>query len=151
MIGMNHQKRDSQKPSVNYTDLEMAMSFISSSHMFDAAAYISRETGKIYWESSEIDEEDEVPDDILDSSLYATVPHQNDLGLGKRLVLKFTAQVIPDRYDQVSAIFRRPGAYSRYKDLLDDIGLLEEWYKFESSADETALREWAKDEGFTVE
>ncbi len=127
------------------------MSFVSSGAMYDATAYISRETGKIYWESSGIDEEDELPDDLHDSSLYASVPHQSDLDLGKRLVLRFTARALPDRYDQVSAIFRRQGAYSRFKELLDDKGLLQEWYKYENSAGETALREWAIDEGFTVE
>jgi hypothetical protein len=139
------------RPRVKYSDLEMAMSFVSSGEMFDAEAYISRKTGKIYWNSSGLDEEDDIPDDIYDSSLYAAVPHQNDLDLGKQLVLRFTAQAIPDQYDRVSAIFSRPGAYSRYKDLLASLGLLEEWYKFENSADEAALREWAQDEGFTVE
>ena len=138
-------------PSVKYSDLEMAMSFVSGGEMYDAEAYISRKTGKIHWVSDGIDQEDEVPDDIDNSSLYIAVPHKNDLDLGQRLVLNFTAQVIPDQYDQISVIFRRQGAYSRYKALLADKGLLEEWYKFENSADEAALREWAKDEGFSVE
>jgi len=45
----------------------------------------------------------------------------------------------------------RQGAYSRSKELLDDNGLLQEWYKYENSTGETALREWASDEGFAVE
>ena len=138
-------------PCVKYSDLEMAMSFVSSGDMFDAAAYVSRKTGKIYWESSELDEEDDIPDDLDDISLYAGVPHQHDLDLGKRLVMRFTGQAMPDQYDQVAAIFRRPGAYSRYKDLLYRNELLEEWYKFESSTIESALREWANAEGFEVE
>jgi hypothetical protein len=139
------------RPGVKYSDLDMAMSFVSSGEMFDAEAYISRKTGKIYCISIGLDEDDDIPDDIDDSSLYAAVPHQNDLDLGKRLVLRFIAQAIPEHYDRVSAIFSRPGAYSRYKDFLANNGLLEEWYKFENSANETALREWAQDEGFTVE
>ena len=138
-------------PCVKYNDLEMAMSFVSSGGIIDAEAYITRKTGKIYWVSSEIDEEDDIPDDLDDSGLYAAVPHQHDLDLGKRLVMKFTGQAIPDQYDQVAAIFRRPGAYSRYKDFLYRNGLLEEWYKFENSAIESALREWADAEGFEVE
>ena len=139
-------------PCVKYNDLEMAMSFVSSGGgIIDAEAYITRKTGKIYWVSSEIDEEDDIPDDLDDISLYAAVPHQHDLDLGKRLVMKFTGRAMPDQYDQVAAIFRRPGAYSRYKDFLYRNELLEEWYKFENSAIESALREWADAEGFEVE
>ena len=79
------------------------------------------------------------------------MPHPHDLDLGKRLVLRFTQQNLPDCYDQVSAIFRRRGAYSRYKDFLYQHKMLEEWYKFENSATEMALCEWARDEGLTVE
>ena len=138
-------------PCVKYSDLEMAMSFVSSGDMIDAAAYVSRKTGKIYWVSSELDEEDDIPDDLDDTGLYAGVPHQHDLDLGKRLVMKFTGQAMLDQYDQVAAIFHRPGAYSRYKELLHKNELLEEWYKFENSAIESALREWANAEGFEVE
>ena len=137
---------------VKYSDLEMAMSFVSSgSGIIDADAYISRKTGKIYWVSSELDEEDDIPDDLDDTDLYVSVPHQNDLDLGSRLVMKFTARAMPDQYDQVATIFRRSGAYSRFKDLLYRNELLEEWYEFENSAIESALREWADAEGFQVE
>ena len=61
-------------PCVKYNDLELAMSFVSSGDsIIDAEAYISRKTGKIYWVSSEIDEEDDIPDDLDDISLYAAV------------------------------------------------------------------------------
>ena len=139
-------------PRVKYSDLEEAMSFVNSGYgIIDAEAYISRETGKIYWVSSELGDEFDIPDDLDDSDLYVSVPHQNDLDLGSRLVMKFTEKAMPDKYDQVAAIFRRPGAYSRYKDLLDRNELLEEWYKFENSTIESALREWANAEGFEVE
>jgi len=151
-LSSDHESLDDQKmPSVKYSDLELAMSFVSGGDMYDAAAYVSRKTGKIYWESSEMDEEDDIPDDLDDITLYAGVPHQHDLDLGKRLVMKFTGRAMLDQYDQVAAIFRRPGAYSRYKDLLYRNELLEEWYKFENSAIKSALREWADAEGFEVE
>ena len=59
-LSSDHKSLDDQKmPCVKYSDLEMAMSFVSSGDMFDAAAHVSRKTGKIYWESSELDEEDD--------------------------------------------------------------------------------------------
>jgi len=140
----------SNRPTVKYDDLEMGYSFASDTYDIEAAAHICRKTGKIYWESSELDDEIEVPDDVGDSSLYASVPDQYELDLGSRVVFRFVKRKLPAHYDLVSNIFRRRGAYGRYKDFLQGQGMLEEWYDFENSAMETALRRWAEEEGFTV-
>ena len=58
------------------------------------------------------------------------IPHKNDLDLGQALVFEFAASHLPDEYDRVRDIFRRRGAYGRFKDLLDSKGLLETWYRF---------------------
>jgi hypothetical protein len=62
---------ESKSATVKYDDLEMAYSFVSDTYEIDAAAYVCRKTGKIFWESTELDDEFEVPDDIGDSRLYA--------------------------------------------------------------------------------
>ncbi len=36
-------------------------------------------------------------------------------------------EYLPDDHERVRQFFRRKGAYSRYKDLLDKRGLLEKW------------------------
>jgi hypothetical protein len=64
------------------------------------------------------------------------------LDLGKNLALRFAAQELPDSFEQVASIFRRKGAYGRFKQLLEDNGVLENWYKFEAEATEKALRDW---------
>jgi len=51
----------------------MAFSFASDTYDLESAAWICRKTGKIYWGSSELDDEVEIPDDVGDSSLYASV------------------------------------------------------------------------------
>lgn len=138
-------------PTVKYSELEMAMDLVSEGSLVDACAYISRESGKIYWESDEVDAEEELPEDVSDPELYAEVPDKRDLDLGKPLVLKFAERFMPDRYDEIEQIFRRRGAYSRYKELLFKSGKLEEWYEFEKSAIRKELTEWAEMEGFVVE
>ena len=47
-----------------------------------------------------------------------------------------------EEIEKVYSIFRSRGAYSRYKDLLDDKGLLDKWYKFENERQQAALKEW---------
>lgn len=136
--------------TVKYSDLEMAVQFVSAGG-FDAHAYVSRETGKIYWVSDDNDLEEEIPEDVDDPDLYAEVPGQRDLDLGKPLVLKFADRFLPEIYEEVEQLFRRRGAYSRYRDLLIEKGKLDEWYAFEQSAIEAELIEWAEAEGFVVE
>lgn len=138
-------------PSVKYTDLEMAMEFVSSGSFIEARAYISRESGNIYWESDDSDLEEELQEDVDDPDLYAEVPSKRDLNLGRPLVLKFAARFMPDTYDEIDDIFRSRGAYARYKELLHEKGKLEEWYGFEQSAIEKELIDWAETEGFVVE
>lgn len=137
--------------SVKYTDLELTMEFVGSGEVFDSCAYISRDTGEIYWESAESDLEEKIPDDVGNHDLYAVVPDKRDLDLGIRFVLRFASEVMPDQYEEIQAIFRRPGAYARYKDLLSEHRLLDAWYEFEESATKSALIAWAEAEGFVVE
>jgi hypothetical protein len=139
------------RPCVKYDDLEMAFMFVSDTVYFDEAAYVCRKTGKVYWVSEQLGDELEAPDDVTDSELYAEVPNKFDLDLGTRLAFRFTERFIPQHHDEVSRIFHRKGAYSRYKDLLQSLGRLNEWYVFEESETESALRRWAEKEGFTVE
>jgi len=57
-------------------------------------------------------------------------------------VFRFVQGQAPELMDDVEDIFRRRGAYGRFKDLLDDIDLLEQWYAYEEQATRTALRAW---------
>ena len=52
-------------------------------------AYISLDTGAIYWvsESNPMEAEADVPDDLETSDRYIAVPHKNDLDLGTQLAL----------------------------------------------------------------
>ena len=129
----------------------MAVDFVSSGALLDASAYICRETGKIWYESDDSFEEEELPDNIGDSNKYAEVPDKREFDLGKPLVLSFVSQELPNQYEKIDSIFRHSGAYSRFKDLLHDHGVLDAWYKYEESATKEALYAWAKEEGFEVE
>jgi hypothetical protein len=78
------------------------------------------------------------------------VPDQSALDLGSRLVFRFVREVMPADYDAVAEIFRRRGAYSRYKDLLDRRGMLQRWYDYENDATREALLAWAAECGIEV-
>jgi hypothetical protein len=75
---------------------------------------------------------------------YVQLPDKRELDLGKPLVLDFVREVLPEDFDDVRDMFRRRGAYARFKDLLDRRRALEQWYDFERKATERALREWCE-------
>jgi hypothetical protein len=144
-------KARQRKTAVKYDDLEDAHSFVSDAGSSDAAAYICRESGIVYWVSTEYDIGAEAPENVGDDEKTARNPDKFDLDKGNSLVFRFVRKFIPEHYDGVSAIFRRRGAYARFKDLLFDLGKLDAWYAFENSSREVSLRRWAEGEGFVVE
>jgi len=131
--------------TVKDDDLLLAFAFVSSGAPMEHRAFVSVETGRIYW-VSELDpvDEEELPDDLDSSDAYLEVPHKNDLDLGRQLALRFLNEQLPSKYDQVADIFHRRGAYRRFKELLAAEGCLDRWYAFETKATEEALKEWCR-------
>jgi hypothetical protein len=129
--------------AIKYDDLSAAFDFVSFAVPMEHRAYVSLDTGKIYWvsETNPIDEED-LPEDLDTSDRYIEVPHKNDLDLGNNLALRFVEEQLPSRRADVGHFFRRRGAYARFKNLLTAEGCLEKWYAFEAESTERALRQW---------
>ncbi len=128
--------------TVTYEEISSAFEFVASGAPMEHSAYISLDTGQIYWASELASLDEELPDDLGTSDRYLVVPHKTELDLGKNLALRFAAEELPDLYEQIANIFRSKGAYGRFKQLLEDEAFLEKWYKFEEEATEKALREW---------
>jgi hypothetical protein len=126
---------------VSWKDLILAFEFVGASNTGEHQAFLCRQTGKLYWQSDSSDL-DELPDDIDDEEKYVRIPDKRELDLGKPLVFDFVGQFLPDDFDEVQRIFSRKGAYARLKDLLVRRGTLDQWYGFESKAEESALRSW---------
>ena len=136
--------------AVSYDDIENAFFFVSMDQQFVHNAYLCEETGEIFY-TSEIGDSDELPEDIDDPDKYIAIPHKNELNLGKALVIEFTSEYLPEELDRVYSIFSHKGAYSRYKELLESKGALEDWYKFENERQKVALKEWCRENGIEIE
>jgi hypothetical protein len=128
--------------TVKYDDLSAAFDFVSFAAPFVHRAFVSLDTGAVYWVSEAGLVDEDLPDDLDTSDRYLEVPHKNELGLGNNLALRFVEENLPDRYPDVERFFRRRGAYARFKELLAAERCLEKWYATESEATERALREW---------
>jgi hypothetical protein len=137
-------------PQVSLNEILDAFEFASSVTTVDAAAYISRDTGSVYFVGTDMEPEDGAPEDLETSDRYVAVPLKQDLDLGKPVALRFAAARLPAHYETIRSIFSRPGAYARFKGLLEEVGHLAAWYEFESNAQREALRDWCEAEGFEV-
>ena len=67
---------------VKYEDLSAAFDFVSFAAPMEHQAYISIDTGTIYWISELSPLEEEIPEDLETSDCYIAIPHKNDLDLG---------------------------------------------------------------------
>ena len=128
-----------------------AFEFVSFGQPGEHEAYLCTTSGEIHSHSEYGDNEEPLPDDIEDSQKYIPIPHKNDLGLGKPLVLKFAEEFLPDALIEVQELFRHAGAYARFKDLLGRRDLLQQWYEYEAKAQQEALRQWSEDHGIQLD
>lgn len=135
---------------VAFDELLEAFEFVGSAHPMENSAYLCLDTGRIYWMSELAAVDEDVPDDLETSARYIAIPHRKDLELGKSLALRFVAQELPDSYEVAAGIFRRKGAYGRFKQLLDSAGALDRWYRFEAECADRALRDWCERNGIRI-
>jgi hypothetical protein len=125
--------------------LELAYEFASSNRDYgETFAYVSKKDGSIVYDDYEVSGEPCPVEDIEENDDWVQIPDKIDLDLGNRLVFRFVGSLMPDDYRNIKAIFRRKGAYSRYKNYLENRGKLKEWYKFEESETRKALLDWCK-------
>ena len=61
--------------TVKYDELSLAFEFVSAGLPMEHNAYISIDTGQIYWISDLNPTEEEVPDDLETSDRYIAIPH----------------------------------------------------------------------------
>ncbi len=135
---------------MKYSNIEDAFLFVSMVPPEEHNAYLDKKTGELYY-VSELGDSDELPDDWEDNENLISIPHKNDLDLGRNLVFDFISASLPDEFNRVGGIFSKKGAYTRFKDLLESKGKLEAWYEFESKATEVALRDWCKENDISLE
>jgi hypothetical protein len=133
---------------VSLEDLLAAFDWISAgdSAAIECAAYVSKATGRVHWSGEGID--DELPEDIEDGTIYVAIPDKSELELGRSLALRFVEDHLPHEYETVYQFFRRRGAYSHFKSLLERAGQLQAWHAYECNAIEDALLDWAEQHGF---
>lgn len=124
--------------------------WVSCPPEFEAGAFVSRSTGRICLRGADGPVEEDCPTGLDDANEYIAVPHKNELDLGRPLALRFIDEHAPQVSREVRDIFRRKGAYSRFRSLLLRHRLLEAWHGYEHEATVRALEQWAQQQGFEL-
>lgn len=136
--------------AVDFKEVLEAFEMASSAPDGEARAYLHKLTGKVYWQSDLLPDLEPLPEDI-DSDNYLVLPDKRELDLGKRLVFAFVDEYLPSESEDIREVFRRKGAYSTFKYILDKNNLRETWHEFEAKAQEEALRDWCRDQGIILD
>ena len=129
---------------VDFEDIISGFDYVSAGPIGENQAYLNKQTGKIFWHTEMGDNFEELPDD-LDDEKYIEIPHKSELGLGKSLAIDFAYEKLPDKAEIIESFFRKRGAYPKFKSLLEDNDMLEQWYEFELQAQNKELREWCEE------
>ncbi len=129
---------------INFNEIEDAFMFVSMGQPYEHMAYLSKESGEIYYHSEYGDNPEELPNDI-DDPIYVAIPHKKELGLGKNLALEFAYKFMEQKAELVESIFGKKGAYSKFKNLLDKLGELDHWYQYEAEKQRKYLLEWCEE------
>lgn len=129
---------------VTFSEIQDAFLFVSSTEYGMHSAILCKDTGQIYYHS-ELGGIDDMDEEDLDWDMCIEIPHKNDLDLGQNLVFEFVERHLAVEYHSVQQIFQYRGAYRRFKDLLEQKGLLQSWYNFENQRQEQVLRQWCVD------
>ena len=135
---------------IDFDTIELAFGFVSSDRQYVDSAFLCKKTGQTYF-VSEFGDSDELPDDIDDAEHYLAIPHKNELEPGMPLVRSFVSANLPDQQEKIASMFRRKGAYRRFKHYLEESGLLEAWYHFEERHTRAALKAWCQKNGLVVD
>jgi hypothetical protein len=138
----------------SFRELLEAYEFVSfGGGLSEHYAFVSRDTGKIYWQFDSDtggEPEEPLPEDIDDNEKYLAVPNKRELDLGTRLVLNFAREVLPQDFDEIRDIFSRRGAYGAFKQLLIRRHARDRWDDYEQQATERALRDWCVAHGIEL-
>jgi hypothetical protein len=135
---------------MTYDDLVQAFLFVSGALSYEHSAVVHRVSGEIFYASPDAGI-DEIPREAEGSDDYLWIPDQNDLDLGPALVMDYVRTRCDEEIETVLTMFRRKGAYRRFKALLARKGLLEDWYAFEQERTREALLAWCAENGLVLQ
>ena len=114
----------------------------------ETGAYYDTETGECdFWSEygdNEIDEEE--LEERLESGRYIPLPDRMEIN-EYRMMEAFAY----DRDDRLVRVIQGRGAFRRFKDMAEEIGLLDDWYEFRDNCYRDSAERWCTDHNIVWE
>ncbi len=127
--------------TAKFSEILDGYEFCAFGDLMNTQAFLSLERGTVHVVSGDMELDEEPPED-LEFGPYLVLPDKAELQLGKSLAIEFTEEHLPGDVSTVLSFFRKRGAYSNFKELLQRKGQLEAWFAYETAAKESRLRQW---------
>jgi hypothetical protein len=137
------------KDSMAYNSIDEAFHYVSDAPPGERCAVVHRISGQVFLASRKAGYDERPPGSEADPN-FVPIPHRQELDPGKPLVIEFIRSHCPAELARVEALFARPGAFRKVKDLLRRQHLLESWQVFEEQRLETLLRQWCDAENLPL-
>ena len=134
---------------MKYLEFLDAIDFVNSGHYGDNVAAYRKDTGQLLFRTVGV--EDQIGPVPVSDPDYVFMPRKDELHLGRDIVMQFVAEYLPRERGHVDWLFRKEGAFGRFKGYLDEKGLLEKWYEFSERQEEKMLRRWCAQNGLKLE
>lgn len=125
----------------SYQDIEDAILF-SDAIFTDGGAYYDPTRDAVYLKGSDLEEDqNNIPDDV-NWEACILIPGGKQLDLGRALVERFVTETRPDDLELVRHFFARRGAYRRFRNWVEGVGLLDIWHAYRGRAEHDTLLAW---------
>jgi hypothetical protein len=135
--------------TAKFSEILDGYEFCTFGDLMDTQAFISLERGTIHIVSGDMELDEEPPED-LETGPYLQLPGKSELRLGKNLAIEFVEEQLPNDVSTVLGFFHKRGAYSNFKQHLENKGKLEAWFAYEKAEKENRLRTWCADNGINL-
>jgi hypothetical protein len=108
--------------------------------------YLDRETGEIVMINDEIMDRSECEElsEQLDEHGFYRLPSQFDID-DYRTMERFISTLSGSAADKLSRAISGRGAFRRFKDMVIDLGLSDQWYKFLDDAHRSVAIRWCEE------
>ena len=137
--------------AIDLDELRLAYELQNQVHDLDDGSWLDLEAGTLITHIGENpDLFPPLPADIETNPRYVPLPTRQELNLGRELALDFMAERRPDEVRWTRETLGRRGGWHRFKNHLEDIGLIRDWYDYQEQHTLQALKAWCESQGVEV-
>ena len=118
----------------------------------DSDYFLDKETGEILWSNSEVMENEELEeiDNYLEEHDCCRLPSSYEIN-NYSIMVAFTDTRSGEEFDKLARALKGRGAFRRFKDTVNWLGIDQEWYDFQANEYKRIAIEWCENNNIEYE